>query len=114
VRFMLLIYADENQVAKWSPQEYDQKFAECCAMVEEMKAAGVYITCDRLRPTTLATTVRARNGQTLTTDGPFAETKEQLAGFYLIHADSREEALAWAARTPQTQFGSVEVRPIRE
>src|SRR5262245_2298556 len=112
MRYLLLIYVDESQIAKWSPQEYDQKHAECLATVEDMKHADVFVTCDRLRPTVTASTVRVRDGQTLTTDGPFAETKEQLAGFYLIRADSRDEALAWAARTPQAQFGSVEVRPI--
>jgi hypothetical protein len=114
MRYLLLIHVDENMLAQWSPQEFDEKYAECLAMVEEMKRAGVFITCERLRRTPLATTVRVRNGQTLTTDGPFAETKEQLAGFYLIRADNRDEALAWAARTPQAQFGSVEVRPVWE
>ena len=77
-----------------------------------MQQAGVRIASHRLRPTTSATTVRVRKGEALTTDGPFAETKEQLAGFYLIEAGDLDEAVACAAKVPPARYGSVEIRPV--
>jgi len=81
---------------------------------EQLKQAGAYVTGQRLRPISTATTIRVRNGETLATDGPFAETKEQLGGFYLIQAADLDEAMTWAAKIPSAKTGSIEVRPIWE
>jgi len=114
MRYMLLICADQTRYPKLSQAENDKLMADYGEFQSSLKAAGVYIASDRLRPTTTATTVRVREGKTLTTDGPFAETKEQLGGFFLIHAKDLDEALAWAAKVPSAKYGSIEVRPIWE
>ncbi len=79
---------------------------------DDIKASGKLLAADALQPVSTATTVRVRDGKTLTTDGPFAETKEQLGGFYLVEAKDLDEALAIAARIPSAKFGSIEVRPV--
>jgi hypothetical protein len=114
MRYLLLIYTDENFVRKLSPTEGQQMMAAFMRFGEELKQAGAWIGSDRLRPVATATTVRVRDGQRLTTDGPFAETKEQLGGYYLINAGNLDEALAWAAKIPSAKHGSIEVRPIWE
>ena len=81
---------------------------------EELQGAGAMLAGEALQPTTTATTVQVRNGRTLTTDGPFAETKEQLGGFFMIEAKDLDEAIAWAAKIPSATSGSIEVRPIME
>ena len=112
MRYMLLICSDEAQEANPTPQEVEALMAAYGAFHEELAGAGAFIDGARLQPTTTATTVRVREGETLTTDGPFAETKEQMGGFYLIEAKDLDEALAWAAKVPSAQHGSVEVRPL--
>jgi hypothetical protein len=114
MRYLLLIHADETRYPEISPQETAQVKADYGAFADELKKAGAYVTYERLRPTTAATTLRVRNGETLITDGPFAETKEKLGGFYMIHANDLDDALAWAAKMPSAKYGSVEVRPIWE
>ena len=79
-----------------------------------MRQKGVFVAGDALQPTSTATTVRDRNGDRLVTDGPFAETKEQLGGYYLIEVDSLDDALDWAARIPSAKVGSIEVRPVMD
>jgi len=86
----------------------------CFAFGQELRASGHYVAAQALQPVASATTVRIRNGQMALTDGPFAETKEQLAGFYLIEAKDLNEAIHWASKIPPARFGSIEVRPVRE
>jgi hypothetical protein len=112
VQYLLLIYSNERDEAALDPaalaaimQEY-QEFTKSIVQAGQMKAA------DRLKPTSSASTVRVRNGKVVTTDGPFAETREQLGGYYLVEAKHLDEALAIAARVPSAKYGSVEVRPI--
>jgi hypothetical protein len=114
MRYLMLIHVDEPLYSEMSPQETAQLRADYGAFADELKKAEAYVAHERLRPTTAATTIRVRNGETLMIDGPFAETKEQLGGFYLIHANDLDEALAWAAQMPSARYGSIEVRPIWE
>ena len=114
MRYLLLIHVDETRYPEMTPQETAELRAGYGAFADELKKAGAYVATERLRPTTAATTIRVRNGETLTSDGPFAETKEQLGGFYLINANDLDEALAWAAKIPSAKFGSIEVRPTWE
>jgi hypothetical protein len=109
VRYMLLIYVDPEA----SPQG-DTEVPKWAALSEEMAAAGVILGGDPLEGAETATTVRVRGGQQLTTDGPFAETKELLGGYYMIDVDDLDQALSWAAKMPNLTYGSVEVRPIRD
>jgi hypothetical protein len=114
MRYLLLIHVDETRYPEMSPQETAQLRADYGAYTDELKQAAAYVASERLRPTTAATTIRVRNGEALTMDGPFAETKEQLGGFYLIQANDLDEALAWAVKMPSARYGSIEVRPIWE
>lgn len=112
MRFLLMIHEDESRFAGPSPDAPISD--ECCAYMQELKDAGVHLASQRLQLTSSAVTVRVREGKTLATDGPFAETKEHLGGFHLIDVPSVQDALAWAARVPSARRGSVEVRPIWE
>ncbi len=114
MRYMLLIYSDESLYPKMSEADTNQLMQEYGEFTEAVQKAGVLKESDRLHPTTAATTVRVRNRDTLTTDGPFAETKEQFGGFYLIDVKDLDEAIAWAAKVPTAKYGTVEVRPIWE
>ena len=107
MQYLLLIYENERRFAKGYPEG---ELAEYKAFGKEF--ASAIKGGNALQPTDTAATVRVRNGKALTTDGPFAETKEQLGGFYLVEARDREEAAAMAAKIPGARFGSVEVRPI--
>ena len=112
MQYALLIYENES---RWNTtSEADQKamFGEYRAFTESIAKSGHYKGGEALQPTPTATTVRVRNGKTLSTDGPFAETKEQLGGFYLVEAKDLDEATAIAARIPGARIGSIEVRPI--
>jgi len=111
---MLLIHDDESIFGKMSPQEMEKMMAEYFKFTEELKASGTYKASDRLRPVGTATTIRVRNGKTLSTDGPFAETKEQLGGYYLIDVKNLDEAIQWASKIPSAKLGCVEVRPVWE
>jgi hypothetical protein len=113
MHYMLLIYDDEKQWQNISEEERGPILQEWFAYTEALRESGALVAGDALEPTTAATTVQVRDGKTLTTDGPFAETKEQLGGYYLINVDSLEEAIAWAAKMPAaTPPGKVEVRPV--
>jgi len=117
VRFMLLIYSNEKSTESASPDEQGRIRAGHQAVMEETNRRGILRGAEPLEPTDTATTVRAQNGKTLITDGPFAETKEQLAGYYILDCKDLDEALEWAARIPMACAGGsgcVEVRPIRE
>jgi hypothetical protein len=108
VQYLLLIYSDENRDAE-AGEDVLRRYG---VFTQEVRDSGKLITADRLQPTTTATTVRIRNGETLVTDGPFAETKEQLGGFYLLECENIDEALEYAAKIPAAESGSIEVRPV--
>ena len=115
MRYMLLIYGDEKSRAKMSEPEVRALFKEFEEFTESIRNSGAYQASDPLQPTISATTVRMKNGKTLMTDGPFAETKEQLGGYYIVEAKNLDEALSIAGRIPSLHIGgSIEVRPIRE
>jgi hypothetical protein len=107
MKYLCLIYSDERALD-------DVADADCAACNEELRANGKRIAAEALHPVHTATTVRVRDGAVSITDGPFAETKEQLAGFYLIDATDLDDALKVAAKIPAARVGSVEVRPVRE
>ena len=112
MRYALLICGDETAMLAASPEETSAMMAAYDAFGAEMGARGVLQGGERLRPTTDATTVRVSGGEVLVSDGPFAETKEQMGGFYLIDCKDLDEAIEIAAKIPAAQHGSVEVRPI--
>jgi hypothetical protein len=114
MRYILLINTDESIEAQRSDEENEAVYGAYFAFSKEIRESGAYITGEALQPTATATTVRVRNGQTLTTDGPYAETKEQLGGFYMVECADLDEAIAWAAKIPGAKEGAVEVRPIME
>jgi len=110
MQYMLLIYESEGR--KLGPTEKSQLMQEYLAFTQDIVKAGKFKAGDPLEPTSTATTVRVRDGRTITTDGPFAETKEQLAGYYIVEAADLDEAVSIAARIPGARSGSIEVRPI--
>jgi hypothetical protein len=112
VQYMLLIYDEERVLQEMSEDERNAFLGEYFAYTKELQDAGAFIAGDALQPTATATTLSVRNDKTLTTDGPFAETKEQLGGYYLIEADSLDSALEWAAKIPSARIGKIEVRPV--
>ena len=112
MQYMLLIYDEENVVQGLPEDERNAFMGEYFAYTQELQSAGAFIAGDALQPVATATTLSIRDGKTLTTDGPFAETKEQLGGYYLIEAESLDEALEWAAKIPSARFGKIEVRPV--
>ena len=112
MQYMLLIYDNEKIWPAMNEKERNALMGEYFAFTEEIKAAGKLVKGDALQSTQTATTVRVRDGKRLTTDGPFAETKEQLGGYYLVDAKDLDEAMALAAKIPSSRFGSIEVRPV--
>lgn len=115
VKYAILIYGDESAGASARPEEIERMMDAYWAYEAELaKHEGVRIAGEALQPTTTATTIHFRDGERMTTDGPFAETKEQLGGFYLIEAKDLDEAIEWAAKCPGAMFGTVEVRPVQE
>jgi hypothetical protein len=112
MQYMCLIYGDEQSRLGMNETDRNQMIGDYGAFTESIQQSGNMLAGDALQPTTTATTVRVRNGETLVTDGPFAETKEQLGGYYLIDAKDVDEALAIAARIPGARHGSIEVRPV--
>ena len=111
MQYMLLIYGNEGARGEMSQEEMGQVFQAYGTFTQELRDSGAMIAGDALEPTETATTVRVKNDETLTTDGPFAETKEQLGGYYEIEVADLDTALDWAARCPATATGVVEVRP---
>ncbi len=112
MKYMLLMYANEAETPKYTPEEFRTVAQAWQALTQEAQAAGVLVSTNGLSPVANTTTVRVRNGKTLITDGPFAETHEQLAGYYLLDCKDLDEALSWAAKIPSAQYGSIEVRPL--
>src|SRR5678810_1291753 len=113
MKYLLLIYENEGNFATVSEEDGNRIFAEYMDYTRGIKKAGNYIGGEALQPVATATTVRQRNGKTLTTDGPFAETKEQLGGYYLVDAKDLDEATKIAARVPSAKSGTIEGRAVR-
>jgi hypothetical protein len=109
MRYLLLIY--ENEAT--TPQD-EAEFGKWMKYTEDLKASGCLRGGDALQPTSTATTVRVKNGKVITTDGPFAETKEQLGGYYMVDCKDLDEAIKWASKIPSVGRGPVEVRPVME
>jgi hypothetical protein len=114
MQYLLLIYDAEKEWSSMSEAEQGKMFGEYMEFTRGIKQSGHYIGGEALQPIATATTVRVRNGKTVTTDGPFAETREQLGGYYLIEAKNLDDAIAVAAKIPSSRTGSIEVRPIME
>lgn len=112
MQYMALIYDSEQNRASMDPAEQQQMFADYMAFGAAAKEAGVFVAGDALNPVDTATTIRIRAGEVMHTDGPFAETKEQLGGYYLLECKDLDEALLWAAKIPGAKYGSIEVRPV--
>jgi hypothetical protein len=114
MKYILLIYLEEKGWAALTEQQRQDIYSEYRTFTEEIIASGNYISGSELHPVSTATSVRVRDGKVLSTDGPFAETKEQLGGYYLVEAKDLDEATALAARIPSATTGTVEVRPLAE
>jgi len=114
MKYMLLMYADESVVPNFTPEEHQKAAQAWYAFGKEAEAAGVLVSNNRLLPVTEATTVRVRNDKTLVTDGPFAETHEQLGGYYLLDCQDLDGVIRWAAKVPLAVYGSIEVRPLNQ
>jgi hypothetical protein len=112
MQYLLLIYENENGLNDVPADDAAVMYKEYMEYTEAIRASGHLKAGDALHPTTKATTVRVRDGKTLTTDGPFAETREQLGGYYLVEAADLDEAIKLAARIPSSRWGSIEVRPV--
>jgi hypothetical protein len=112
MQYLLAIHLDESGWDRMTPEQQQQGAAAYTAYTEALKAAKVLVNSNRLRPSTTATTLRATNGKTQVLDGPFADSKEQLAGYYLIDVPDLDAAMQWAGRCPAVQHGIVEVRAI--
>ncbi|MFN0057604.1 MAG: YciI family protein [Planctomycetota bacterium] len=114
MKYLLLIYGNEAAEAKKSEAEMGKVLAEYKAYTEEVARSGKLVGGEALQPTGTATTVRVRGGKMVTTDGPFADTKEQLGGYYMVDCANLDEAIGWACKIPGAKEGCVEVRPIWE
>jgi hypothetical protein len=112
VEYLLLIYANEADTGALDQAEMTALMKDFRTFTEDAMKSGAYKGSNRLRPVAAATTVRVRGGKALTTDGPFAETREQLGGYYLVEARDLDEAIGIAARIPSAKYGSIEVRPV--
>ncbi|HSB98202.1 MAG TPA: YciI family protein [Spongiibacteraceae bacterium] len=114
MKYLCLVYFEEKSMQAMSQSEWDALNNECLDCGDGLRASGHWLGGEALQSVDTATTVRVRNGKVTTTDGPFAETKEQLAGFYLLDARDLNEAIQLAVKIPPARYGSIEVRPIRE
>ena len=111
MKYMLLVYLNEQAM---SDAEREHCYVESAQLTQDLNAAGQYVDASPLHSVTTATSVRVRDGKRLITDGPFAETREQLGGYYVIEARDLDEAIAIAERVPPARFGTVEIRPVME
>jgi hypothetical protein len=114
MKYLLLICDDEKAWAALSDAEQQKIFAEYGAFTQQIRSSGQFLGGSQLQPASSATSVRVRDGKRLVTDGPFAETREQLGGYYLVEAKDLDEAIALAARIPSAHMGTIEVRPLVE
>jgi hypothetical protein len=111
MKYMLLVYLDEQAM---SEAEREHCYVESAQLAQELNSTGQYVDASPLHPVATATSVRVRDGKRLVTDGPFAETREQLGGYYLIEANDLDDAIRIAARVPPSRFGTIEIRPVME
>jgi hypothetical protein len=111
MKYMLLVYLDEQCM---SESERADCYVESAQLAQEIHSSGNYLDASPLHPVSTATSIRVREGKPIVTDGPFAETREQLGGFYLIHAKDLDEAIGIAGRVPAARFGTIEIRPVME
>jgi hypothetical protein len=111
MKYMLLVYLDEQAM---SESEREHCYVESAQLTQDLNSSGQYLDARPLNPVSTATSVRVRDGKRLVTDGPFAETREQLGGYYLVDARDLDEAIRIAERIPPAQFGTVEIRPVME
>jgi hypothetical protein len=109
---MLLIYGSDDEWASLSDEQREAQYQEYFQLSADLESRGAFVSAHELQPASTATVVRVRDGETLVTDGPFAETKETLGGYYLVEAKSPEEAIEWAKRIPAARGGAIEVRPV--
>lgn len=114
MKYLLLVHHSEEDFAKFSEAARQEMLAESVRLTHQLHAKGQYLHASPLQPTSTTTIVRVRDGKSFVTDGPFVETREQLAGYFLVEAKDREEAVAIATRIPGARIGTVEVRPLRE
>lgn len=114
MQYLLLIYSNEAQDAQRTAEEGEANMQAYYAYTNELRESGAMVGGEALHPTSSATTVRVRDGKTSSTDGPFAETKEQLGGYYMVNCDNLDEAIQWAAKIPGAKDGSIEIRPVWE
>ena len=114
MKYMLLIYHDETGWAGKSESERQEIYAEYRQLIGELSSRGQYVAGDQLQPAATASSVRVREGKQMVTDGPFAETREQVGGFFMIEANNQQEATSIAARIPSARMGVIEVRPVVE
>ena len=112
MQYLLLIYHNESQWERMSPTQQTIVHQEYRDLIQRLASTGKYLAGDELKPTTTATTVRVREGLQSITDGPFAETKEQLGGYFLVNANDLDEAIAIAAQIPSARDGCIEIRPV--
>jgi hypothetical protein len=112
MKYLLLIYENESLAAGLSEADQGKVYGEYMEYTQDIKKKGQHLAGEALQPVATATTVRVKDGKTVSTDGPFAETREQLGGFYMVEAGDLDEATALAARIPAARTGSIEVRPI--
>jgi hypothetical protein len=111
LKYMLLIYSDEQA---WSDTEREHCYQESAQFAHQLQSKGQYLAASPLHPTSMATSVRVRDGKQLVTDGPFAETREQLGGYFLVDAKNLDEAISIAGQIPGARLGTIEIRPILE
>ena len=114
MKYMLLIYHEEQAWNGHTEAEHQEIYREYRQLIQELQSSGKYLTGDQLQPTTTASSVRVRDGKQMVTDGPFAETREQVGGFFMIEANDLAEATRIAARIPSARTGTIEVRPVVE
>jgi hypothetical protein len=112
MKYLCLIYDDEAKMAKMTKQEADRLMADYGSFTNDVQTNGRFVAAERLQPISTASTVRVRDGKISTTDGPYAETREQLGGFYLIEGKDLNDAIQTASRIPSARIGAVEVRPV--
>jgi hypothetical protein len=112
MKYMLLIYSNESEWQPLPKTELDERLAAYQAYTQALTQSGVVVASDRLRPASSATTVRVASSKTNVMNGPYAETREQLGGFYMIDVPDLDAALSWAARCPGASYGAIEVRPV--
>jgi hypothetical protein len=111
MKYMLLVYLDEQAM---TDEERDHCYVESAQLAQDLNASGQYLDASPLHPVATATSVRVRDGRRIVTDGPFAETREQLGGYYVIEAGDLDEAISIAERVPPARFGTIEIRPVLE